>query len=291
MGKFLKFVLIIFIIAIILGVLSGVNKLVNPQQEYRHANMGVIEIDGVIMQSLPVLEQLDEVKKNPQIKALIVRIDSPGGAVGASQEIFMELKKMKQVLPVVVTMGDIAASGGLYASLAGDVVIALPGTLTGSMGVLFQLTNLNRLMDKILVDPITIRSGELKDAGNPMRPLDPKAKQLLEDLVQDTFAMFKNDVQTERKLSPAAIKTLSDGRVVNGEQALKLGLVDKIGTFRDAVDIAKEKAKISGDIELAYLSRKPKAIWDRVFESSMAPIQNLIRESRSVLQYRWEPLK
>lgn len=289
MKKFIAFLIILFVFAFFFSLLRGVKHFVEPEADWKSANIGVIEIKGVIMDSLPVLEQLEEVRDNSQLKALVVRVDSPGGAVGASQEIFMELRRMKKTLPVIVSMGDIAASGGLYVSLAADQVLALPGTLTGSMGVLFQLTNLSRLMNKILVDPVTIKSGLLKDAGNPMTPLDPQAKKYFESLVKQTFEMFKKDVQTERKLSAQAIETLSDGRVVNGEEAVKLGLVDKTGTFQDAVNLAKEKAKISGKVELAYLSRKPKGLFERVFDEAASPVKQFVEERTKVLQFRWEP--
>lgn len=289
MAKFFKFIGALLVIFILLSIFSGISKLVSTEEDYHAANIGVVEIDGVISQSLPVLEQLEEVRKNPQLKALVVRVDSPGGAVGASQEIFMELKKLKKTLPIVVSMGDLAASGGLYVSLGGDIVLALPGTLTGSMGVIFEMLNFSRLINKALVDPVTVRSGDLKDAGNPTRPIDPKARALFENLIQETFSMFRDSVQAERKLSPSALKTLSDGRVVNGLAAVKLGLVDRIGTFQDAVDLAKEKGKISGKPSLAYLSRKPKSIWHRVMESAAEPLQGWVRERTRVLQYRWEP--
>ncbi|MDB5037311.1 MAG: signal peptide peptidase SppA, type [Bacteriovoracaceae bacterium] len=289
MKKFFKFLFVVFIILVSVSLLGSFYKLFNPEEDYHSSNIGVIEIDGVITQSLPVLEQLEEVRKTPQLKALIVRVDSPGGAVGASQEIYMELKKMRKTLPVIVSMGDIAASGGLYVSMGADVILALPGTLTGSMGVIFELMNFSRLINKVLIDPVTIKSGELKDAGNPTRPLDPKAKQLFQDLIHQTFGMFKNTVTTERKLKPEAVKLLSDGRVVNGEEALKIGLVDRIGTFQDAVDLAKERGKISGKVSLAYLSRKPKSFIHRVIDSAAEPLQGWVRERTRVLQYRWEP--
>jgi protease-4 len=290
-NRFFKLIGILAIVFISISLLSGINRLFSTDEDYHSANIGVLEIDGVISQSLPVLEQLEEVRKNPQLKALIVRIDSPGGAVGASQEIYLELKKMRKTLPVIVSMGDIAASGGLYVSLGGDVVIALPGTLTGSMGVLFQLVNFSRLMNKVLLDPVTITSGELKDAGNPTRPMDPRARQLFNELIQETFAMFKESVRMERKLSAEAVKVLSDGRVVNGTKAMQLGLVDKLGTFQDAIDVAKEKGKISGKPQLAYLSRKPKSFVHRMMDSAAEPLQGWVRERTRVLQYRWEPAR
>ncbi|MBN8555809.1 MAG: signal peptide peptidase SppA [Deltaproteobacteria bacterium] len=291
MGKFFKIILVIFVVFLLISILGGINKLVSSADEddIKSANIGVIEVKGVITDSFPVLEQIREFKKNSQLKALVVRINSPGGAVGASQEIFMELKKLRPTYPVIVSMGDLAASGGLYVSLGGETVFALPGTLTGSMGVLLELTNFARLLDKIYIDSVTIRTGDLKDAGNPTRPLDPKAKKYFETLIQQTFNSFKESVKTERKVSAETIQLLSDGRVVDGNEALKLGLVDKIGTFQDAVSFAKEKAKISGDPKLTFLSRKPKGLFERVLEGAVAPIHDLVKESSSVLQYKWSP--
>jgi protease-4 len=291
-NRFLKFLLVVFVIFILLSILGGINKLVSSSDDgdIKSANIGVIEITGVITDSFPLMEQIRELKKNDHIKALVVRVNSPGGAVGASQEIYMELKKLRATYPVIISQGDLAASGGLYVSIAGDTIFTLPGTLTGSMGVLLELTNFARLLNKIYVDNVTIRSGELKDAGNPTRPLDPKAKQYFEQLIQRTFASFKETVKTERKLSPEVIQMLSDGRVVDGNEAVKIGLADKIGTFQDAVNFAKEKAKISGEPKLAFLSRKPRGLIEKVLEGALTPVKDLVKESSDVLQYRWTPI-
>jgi len=239
------------------------------------ANIGVIEVRGIITDSMPVMEQIRELDDHPQMKAVVVRIDSPGGAVGASQEIFWELRKLRSKMPVIVSMGNLAASGGLYVSLAGQHVFALPGTLTGSMGVIASITNVARLLRKIYVDPVTIRSGPLKDAGNPLRPMDRKSKEYLQSMVNATFAQFKKDVQTERKLSDAVIKKIGDGRVLNGSKALQIGLVNEIGSFNDAVDYAKKKANIEGKAKLAFLSRKPRSLLAKVIEGGLG---NLVHQ-------------
>lgn len=236
--------------------------------EKQSANIGVIEISGVITESLPVLEQIQEFKDLKNLKALVVRVDSPGGAVGASQEIYLELKKLREKVPVVISMGNLAASGGLYVSIGGSKVFALPGTITGSMGVLMPITNFSRLAERLYVDPITIKSGELKDAGNPLRPMDAKAKQYFQEMVNRTFAQFRAHVKDERKLSDETVAHLSDGRVVDGEEAKKRGLVDEIGNFQDALEFAKTEAKVD-EIKIAWLSRKPKGLWEKVVEGAM----------------------
>ncbi len=259
--------------------------------ELESSNIGVIEITGVISDSMPIMEQIQKVEESESLKALVVRIDSPGGAVGASQEIYMALKALRSKLPVVVSMGNVAASGGLYVSLAGQTVFALPGTLTGSMGVLLELVQVNRLLEKILVDPVTLKSGALKDAGNPSKPLDPKAKEYLQGLIEKNFAEFKRAVVEERKLKPEAASLLSDGRVVDGQEALNLGLVNKLGTFQDAVQEAMTLAKVSGKPKLAFISREPESILERVLHRAATPVSEWLKQSRSVLQYRWDPLQ
>jgi len=285
----------VFYVLLILSLFSIANSLYrlsrsNSDDDIDSANIGVIEIEGVILDSLPVLDQIHEFKKNSQLKSLVVRINSPGGAVGASQEIYLELKKLRKIRPVIVSMGDLAASGGLYVSMGGDIVMALPGTLTGSMGVLMEITNFSRLLEKIYVDPVTIRSGELKDAGNPTHPIDPRAKKLFQELVSNTFQTFRETVKKERKLNKEAVQLLSDGRVVDGTQALQLKLVDELGTFPDAVELAKTKGKISGEPKLAYLSRKPKPFLERLVQGAISPVTEMImKRENAILQYRWDP--
>lgn len=289
MRGFIKFLAFVFIAFLLISLIGGIAKLFKSEDDYSAANLAVIEIDGVIMDSMTFMDEVRELKKNKQLKGLVVRVNSPGGAVGASQEIYMELKKLKERMPVAVSMGDLAASGGLYVTLGADVIYALPGTLTGSMGVLLELTNISKLLQKIYIDAITIRSGDLKDAGNPTHPLDPKAKEYFQALITETFGLFKTAVSTERKLKPEAIKYLSDGRVVNGIKAQEIGLVDKIGTFQDAVEFVKEKAKIDGEPQLAFLSRKPKTLFEKIVEGAVAPISRLAKISFNPIQFRWDP--
>ncbi len=295
MKPFLKFLLSAFLILMCISLIGSIYRLFQGSNEFEHsdANVAVIEIDGVIMDSMPTLQQIRDLQDQASYKAVVVRVNSPGGAVGASQEIFMELKKLKAKLPVVVSMGDLAASGGLYVSLGSNVIVALPGTLTGSMGVLLEMMNFRRLLEKVHVDPLTLKSGNLKDAGNPTAAMDPKAKEFLQTLIAKTFQTFKEDVGRERELKEEALELLSDGRVVDGKEALKLGLVDELGTFEDAVRVAGELGKIEGKIKLAFVSRKPKSWAHRLFEEASAPILNWFESKleSSAIQYRWEPLR
>jgi len=293
--SFFKFLLGLFLVLFCLSLIGSVYRFFSGSSELDHsgANIAVIEIEGIITESMPFLEQIRNLKEEASYKAVVVRVNSPGGGVGASQEIFLELKKLKAKLPVIVSMGDLATSGGLYVSLGSNVIIALPGTLTGSMGVLIELMNLRRLLDRFYLDPLTLKSGTLKDAGNPTAPLDPRAKDLLQSLINKTFQSFKEDVARERKLKPEALELLSDGRVVDGQEALKLGLVDELGTFEDAVQAAVKLGKIDGEPKLAFVSRKPKSWAQRLFEEASAPALRWVDSKLQVplINYRWEPMR
>jgi protease-4 len=287
--KFFWFVVIVLVGVFLISFIGGLAVMTGGEDrlDREHANIGVIEIEGVISESLPVLEQIRDLEELKNIKALVVRVDSPGGAVGASQEIYLELRRLREKMPVVISMGNLAASGGLYSSIAGTKVFALPGTITGSMGVLMPITNFARLVDKMLVDPVPIKSGELKDAGNPLRPMDAKAKQYFQDMVNKTFKQFKEHVKTERKLKAEVAEMLSDGRVVDGLEAKEIGLVDEVGSFEDAVNFAKEAGKVSDDVKLAWLSRKPKSIWEKVIEGAMISGARVI--SKELLNSQFSP--
>lgn len=257
----------------------------DASRDYSKANIGVIEIEGVVTESLSVLEQIRKFKDHPQLRALVVRLETPGGAIGASQEIYLELKKLREETPVIISMGNVAASGGLYIALGGSQVVALPGSITGSMGVLMPLTNVSRLMEKIYIDPITIKSGNLKDAGNPLKPMPEEARQYLQAMVNSSFEQFRKDVVTERKLSEAVAKRLSDGRVVNGLEAKEMGIVDAIGTFEDAVNMAKEKAKIEGKVKLAFLSREPKGLIHQILRGATETVLQRVFTENAVPSY------
>ncbi|TVQ80027.1 MAG: signal peptide peptidase SppA [Bradymonadales bacterium] len=246
--------------------------------DWSSKTIGVIEIEGVIREALPILDQIEKFREHKNLKALVLRIDSPGGAVGASQEIYFELLKLKTERPVVVSMGNLAASGGLYIAVAGTEIVSLPGTITGSMGVMMPLTNISRLMDRLYIDPMPVRSGDLKDAGNPLKPMDEEARAFLQKMVDASFEQFREDVMSARNLSDEAIDYMSDARVISGREALELGVVDSIGNFRDAVDRAVELAGIE-KAELAYLSRKPKGFVERLLESSAESLWNRLSQA------------
>jgi protease-4 len=216
--------------------------------------VGVVDIEGIILSADRFRDMLAKFKTAPGVKAVVVRINSPGGGVAASQELFSEIRRFRKETgkPVVVSMESVAASGGYYAAVAADHIVANPGTITGSIGVVMQWMNYGDLLEWAKVRAVTLKSGALKDAGNPSRPLTDEERKYFEDLIQSLRLQFQGAVAEGRKgrLKPEALAHMADGRVVTGEEALALGLVDEIGDYRDAVDRAARLAHLAVPAEV-----------------------------------------
>jgi protease-4 len=224
--------------------------------------VGVLEVKGVIMDSDDILDQIRELKERDRVKAVIVRIDSPGGGVAASQEIYEELKKLDKIKPVVASLSSVAASGGYYVALGARSIVANLGTITGSIGVIMQLAYLEKLYQFIKVTPITIKSGKFKDIGNTTRKMTAEERELLQKLSDNMHEQFKKAVADGRKMPMSVINEISDGRIFSGQQAFELGLVDHIGTFEDAIRYASKIAKLSEEPELYYPKDKRGTLQD-----------------------------
>ncbi len=210
----------------------------------------LLKVEGPIYNSEPVLEILDHLREDNQCKGVLLRVESPGGAVGSSQEIFGSLKALRaQGIPLAVSFGNIAASGGYYISLAGEKIFANPGTLTGSIGVIFQFPEIEQLLDKVGVSLQTVKSGALKDVGNPARKATPEELVYLQHVIDDTYAQFLADVSAARGIPVDSLKLLADGRVFTGRQAYAAGLVDTLGGLDEARAWLIARAKVSKDIE------------------------------------------
>ena len=217
--------------------------------------LALIEIPGAIVSSNDVIGDIQRYNEDRSVKAIILRIDSPGGVVAPTQEIYRELTKIEK--KIIVSMGSVAASGGYYIACTADRIFANPGTLTGSIGVIMNFSRLEGLTKKIGIDREIIKSGEYKDSGSPYRNFTPDEKQLFQEMVDDVYNQFLDAVYEGRKhtnLTREQIKSIADGRVMSGRQALQYKLVDELGGFEDAVNYA---AKISG------IKGKPKIIKKR----------------------------
>lgn len=218
--------------------------------------IGVVELKGVIEDARPQLEALHDFAQDDSIKAIVVRVDSPGGAVGPAQEIHRAILRAREKKKVVASMGTLAASGGYYVSVAADAIVASAGTLTGSIGVISQFPYYGELVDWAKVDFTTIKSGALKDAGSPLRPMTEEERAYFQALVDEVHRQFVADVAKGRNLPEEKVREVADGRVLTGSQALELKLVDKIGNLYDAADEARALAGAEGAPRLVYPEKK-----------------------------------
>lgn len=211
------------------------------------AEIGVVRISGVIISSKKPIRQIRELVRDPRIKALVIRINSPGGAVVPSQDIYEEvLKARKKGKPVIASIGTVGASGAYYIASACDRIMASPGSLTGSIGVIMELAEFQDLLKKIGISSEVMKSGALKDAGSPFRPMTPEEKAYLQAILNEMHQQFIQDVAKGRHMSPADLKPLADGRVFTGASAISNHLVDQLGDYQDALDTATKLAHISG---------------------------------------------
>lgn len=222
--------------------------------------VGVIEMKGMIADSTEINDQLRDFLENDRIKAVVLRVDSPGGVVGPSQEIYEEVKKFAAKKKLVVSMGSVAASGGYYIAAPATMIYANPGTLTGSIGVLMKLTNVQELFGKIGLNSFVLKSGKFKDSGSPVRPMTDEERQLFQGVIDSMHGQFVRAVAEGRKLPIETVRNLADGRIFSGEQAQQVKLVDKIGNFQDAVDAAAKIAGIEGKPKLVYPPEKKKSL-------------------------------
>lgn len=215
-----------------------------------HDSVAVIEVDDAIRDASKILKALYESANNPRIAGIVVRVDSPGGAVGPSQEIHSAIKRLKEKKKIVVSMGSVAASGGLYLSLSADRIYCQPGTLTGSIGVIMQTPNISTITDRLGFKMMTVKSGKLKDVGNPFRPVEAGDEEFLKSVVKTTYEQFvdavwegRERVFAERGISREKVYEFADGRIIPGSTAKELGLVDEYG---DLYDAARSVLALSG---------------------------------------------
>jgi protease-4 len=218
--------------------------------------VGLIRIEGTITDYLDTVSIISEATKDESIKTVVIDVDSPGGAVGASQEIYRAIEKLREKKPVVVSMGNVAASGGYYISAPANVIYANPGTITGSIGVIIQHVDISEILNKFGVKVNTIKSGANKDILYPTKPLLPEQKALLEKTVMDVYDQFLDAIVRYRPIKKDVLKSYADGRVFSGNEAKALGLVDKIGNIQDAISEAKKLGKLEEDAPVIEL--KPK---------------------------------
>lgn len=238
-----KIVTVFILVLMFFGAISA-SQLSNEITPKSGARVGVVRLEGMIMDVSEILSQIDEFVEDKSIKAIVLRIDSPGGAVGPSQEVYSAVNRAKAIKPVVSSMGAVAASGGLYAAMSSSKVFAQPGTLTGSIGVIMQIPNFSELSSKVGVSVVTLKSGDLKDAGNSFRPMTETEEQYLTDTAKKVHEQFIRDIAKGRGLDIGKVRSFSDGRVLTGEEAKNLGLLDDFGDMYEAAKTALELVEI-----------------------------------------------
>lgn len=219
--------------------------------------VAVVEIEGQIFSSADVLKEIVRHEKNDNVKALVVRIESPGGAVAPSQEIFNQIKKFRKTKKVVVSMGAVAASGGYYIATAADRILASPGTITGSIGVIMESFGVQKLIDLARLESRVIKTGPYKDIGSPYRDMTDSEKEYLQGLINDIYGQFKQAVGEERKIDPARVEELAQGKIYTGRQALEEGLVDGLGNLYDALSEAKKLVGLPDDAPVIWPREEP----------------------------------
>ena len=213
--------------------------------------LALVRIEGPIMDSKDLVEEIREHAKDISVKAIILRIDSPGGAVAPSQEIYAEVKKALEKKQVIVSMGSLAASGGYYIAAPATRIFANPGTLTGSIGVIMEIPNVEELMKKIGIKSEVIKSGKNKDMASAFRTMQPEGRQILQGVLDNVHDQFIKAVADGRKMTLEEVRALADGRIFSGEQALAVKLVDELGTLDDATKAAAKMAGLGEDPEVA----------------------------------------
>ena len=251
--------------------------------------VGVIEIVGVIANSRETIEQLKRFREDDDIKAIVIRVDSPGGVVGPSQEIYREIMRTKATKKVVASMGAVAASGGYYVVAGADGIVANPGTITGSIGVIMQYTNFQELFSKIGLSPVVIKSGAFKDAGSPVREMTPEEEDILKDFVDRLHQQFVSAIAEGRQLELSKVQALADGRIYTGQDAKGIGLVDRIGNLADAVEWAGRLAGIEGPIVTVYPPEKKMTLMRLLSESALKDLIGRVIRAEMTAEYIYSP--
>ncbi len=254
--------------------------------------IGVVELKGIISSSEKAIFDLTAFRKDRSIKAIVLRIDSSGGAVGASQEIFEEVKRTNKVKPVIASMGSIAASGGYYAALGAKSIVASQGTLTGSIGVIIKFANLTEIFKKIGYSSEVLKSGEMKDIGSSSRPMTEEERALIQGVIDSVHNQFITAISESRGIPVDKVRELADGRIYSGEQALEAGLIDQFGNLNDAVMLAAKTAGLKEELpSLVYRTEEDFSLLKLLVGASSSEMFKDVSFLHPVLSYEWSITK
>jgi protease IV len=255
-------------------------------------DIALVRIQGMLMDSQEIVRQLSDYRHNPGVRAILLRIDSPGGAVAPAQEIYREVEKLREGNKIVfASLGTVAASGGYYIASAADYILANPGTLTGSISAVMAFNNVEELAAKIGVKPDVIKSGKYKDVGSPLRAMTPEERKLLQNVIDDVHQQFVQAVAKGRGLSISEVSLIADGRIMTGQQALKLKLVDELGGLEKSIELLAKKIDVVGRPKVIEEKEKT-PFFDWLLQGSLSSnlVNTLMHPSFPSLQYTWKPL-
>lgn len=275
-------------VAVLVAISFSLASFLPEQLAMSRQKIGVVEVQGVIIDGRHIVRQLAKYRKDPSIKGIILRINSPGGAVAPAQEIYTEVLKTRKEKKIIASMGSLAASGGYYIASPVHLIVANPGTLTGSIGVIMASSNIQELMDKIGLKPQVIKSGEFKDTGSPMRPMSPKEREILQKVVDDVHQQFVEVIAKGRNMPIEEVEKLADGRIFTGRQALALNLVDQLGSFEDSVDLLADMLGMTKPPKLVQ-EQETQSLLDWLLQGLLPQrfINTIVPYSFPTLQYLW----
>lgn len=250
--------------------------------------VGVIEVLGPITHSKDVVEDLKSFEKDESVKAIVLRVDSPGGGVGPAQEIHTAVQALKSK-PVIVSMGSVAASGGYYIAAPAAHIFANPGTITGSIGVIMEFPDIANLLEKIGLHRRVIKSGKFKDIGSPVREMTSEERELLQEMIDDVYLQFVEAVAAGRNMDISAVKEIADGRIFSGRQAKEIGLVDEMGGLQAAIEYSARRVGITGEPKVVYPKPEPVSIIDLILKRTTASLEQYLHQAdQAQLRMLWD---
>jgi len=286
--SFMRFLLGLFAVMVLIAVGSA---LLPDRWKSTSGEIAVVNVQGLLMDSRDIVNQLSDYRHNSQVRGVILRIDSPGGAVAPAQEIYNEIMKLRaNSKTVYASMGTVAASGGYYIACAADYILANPGTLTGSISAVMAFNNIEELTKKVGVKPKVIKSGKFKDVGSPLRSMTPEEQKLLQDVVDDVHEQFVQAIAKGRNMPPSEIHKIADGRIMTGQQALKLKLIDEVGGLEKTIELLAKKIGVTGRPKLIEQKEKTDFLdWFLQGSLSSGLAETLAPSPHPRLQYLWLP--